>query len=147
MTPGPRFAPLDEPQARSRKTDSASPISYCNPKGFRPTQGRILAVMQVAAGSQSFNSAGKLRILGRWMRMITISNQSSVTKAGQEFDAAGRMLPSSYYDRIVDVVEELVRFTVLTNGHAARLVDRYSERKDRDEPVATPAELAEPPGA
>ena len=109
------------------------PLAY---KGLRPTQGRTLAVMQVSAGSQSFNSVNTLRILGRWMRMITIPNQSSVAKAYAEFDEAGRMLPSSYYDRIVDVAEELVRFTVLTRGHADQLVDRYSERKERSETVA-----------
>src|SRR3989344_389063 len=114
------------------------PLAY---KGLRPTQGRTLAVMQVSAGSQSFNSVNTLRILGRWMRMITIPNQSSVAKAWQEFDEAGRMKPSSYYDRIVDVMEELVRFTVLTRGHTDQLVDRHSERKDRNEPVITPAEL------
>ena len=97
--------------------------------GVRPTQGRTLAVMQVSGGSQSFNTVNTLRLLGRWMRMITIPNQSSVAKAFQEFDEAGRMLPSAYYDRIVDVMEELVRFTVLTRPHAVRLVDRYSERK------------------
>lgn len=95
-------------------------------KGLRPTQGRTLAVMQVSAGSQSFNSVNTLRILGRWMRMITIPNQSSVAKAYEEFDEAGRMKPSSYYDRIVDVMEELVRFTVLLRPHADQLVDRYS---------------------
>jgi len=100
-------------------------------KGLRPTQGRTLAVMQVSAGSQSFNSVNTLRILGRWMRMFTIPNQSSVAMAYKEFDEAGRMLPSSYYDRIVDVVEELVRFTVLLRPHGAQLVDRYSERKDK----------------
>lgn len=109
-------------------------------KGLRPTQGRTLAVMQVCAGSQSFNSVNTLRLLGRWMRMFTIPNQSSVAKAYEEFDEAGRMRPSSYYDRIVDVMEELVRFTVLLRPHADLLVDRYSERKDRDQPVATPAE-------
>ncbi len=98
--------------------------------GMRPTQGRTLAVMQVSAGSQSFNSVNTLRVLGRWMRMVTIPNQSSVAKAFQEFDDAGRMKPSSYYDRIVDVMEELVRFTVLLRPHAAQLVDRYSERKE-----------------
>ncbi len=96
--------------------------------GMRPTQGRTLAVMQVSAGSQSFNSVNTLRLLGRWMRMFTIPNQSSVAKAYQEFDDAGRMRPSPYYDRIVDVVEELVRFTVLLRPHGAQLVDRYSER-------------------
>jgi arsenic resistance protein ArsH len=97
--------------------------------GMRPTQGRTLAVMQVSGGSQSFNAVNTLRLLGRWMRMITIPNQSSVAMAFNEFDEAGRMRPSSYYDRIVDVMEELVRFTVLTRGHAEQLVDRYSERK------------------
>ncbi|MEG3150278.1 arsenical resistance protein ArsH [Sphingomonas sp. ZT3P38] len=97
--------------------------------GMRPTQGRTLAVMQVSGGSQSFNAVNTLRLLGRWMRMITIPNQSSIAMAWQEFDSAGRLKPSSYYDRIVDVMEELVRFTVLTRGHAAQLVDRYSERK------------------
>lgn len=115
------------------------PLAY---KGLRPTQGRTLAVMQVCAGSQSFNSVNTLRILGRWMRMFTIPNQSSVAKAYEEFDEAGRMKPSSYYDRIVDVMEELVRFTVLLRPHAGQLVDRYSERKDRNEPVDTPAEAA-----
>lgn len=115
------------------------PLAY---KGMRPTQGRTLAVMQVSAGSQSFNSVNTLRILGRWMRMFTIPNQSSVAKAYEEFDEAGRMKPSSYYDRIVDVVEELVRFTVLLRPHGEQLVDRYSERKERGEPVATPVEAA-----
>lgn len=97
--------------------------------GRRPTQGRTLAVMQVSAGSQSFNSVNTLRLLGRWMRMFTIPNQSSVAKAYDEFDADGRMRPSAYYDRVVDVMEELVRFTVLLRPHAAEFVDRYSERK------------------
>lgn len=98
-------------------------------KGMRPTQGRTLAVMQVSGGSQSFNAVNTLRLLGRWMRMFTIPNQSSVAMAYREFDEAGRMKPSSYYDRIVDVMEELVRITVLMRPHAAQLVDRYSERK------------------
>jgi arsenic resistance protein ArsH len=98
-------------------------------KGMRPTQGRTLAVMQVSGGSQSFNAVNTLRLLGRWMRMFTIPNQSSVAMAYKEFDEAGRMKPSSYYDRIVDVMEELVRVTVLMRPHAAQLVDRYSERK------------------
>ena len=98
-------------------------------KGMRPTQGRTLAVMQVSGGSQSFNAVNTLRLLGRWMRMFTIPNQSSVAMAYREFDEAGRMRPSAYYDRIVDVMEELVRFTVLFRPHAAQLVDRYSERK------------------
>lgn len=103
--------------------------------GIRPTQGRTLAVMQVSGGSQSFNAVNTLRLLGRWMRMFTIPNQSSVAKAFQEFDADGRMKPSSYYDRIVDVMEELVRFTILLRPHAAELVDRYSERKSARTPV------------
>ena len=98
--------------------------------GMRPTQGRTLAVMQVSAGSQSFNTVNTLRLLGRWMRMFTIPNQSSVPKAYEEFDGAGRMKPSPLYDRIVDVMEELVRFTVLLRPHAEQLVDRYSERKE-----------------
>lgn len=98
-------------------------------KGMRPTQGRTLAVMQVSGGSQSFNAVNTLRLLGRWMRMFTIPNQSSVAMAYKEFDENGRMKPSSYYDRIVDVMEELVRVTVLMRPHAEQLVDRYSERK------------------
>ena len=112
-----------------------------NMGGMRPTQGRTLAVMQVCGGSQSFNAVNTLRLLGRWMRMFTIPNQSSVAKAFEEFDATGRMRPSSYYDRIVDTMEELVRMTVLLRPHAAQLVDRYSERKDRKEPVVTPADV------
>lgn len=100
-----------------------------NMGGMRPTQGRTLAVMQVSGGSQSFNSVNTLRLLGRWMRMFTIPNQSSVAKAFQEFDEAGRMLPSRYYERIVDVMEELVRFTILLRPHVNMLTDRYSERK------------------
>lgn len=95
----------------------------------RPTQGRTLAVMQVCGGSQSFNVVNALRLLGRWMRMITIPNQSSVAKAWQEFDEHGRMKPSAYYDRMVDVMEELVKFTLLTRGHDDYLTSRYSERK------------------
>ncbi len=94
----------------------------------RPTQGKTLAVMQVCGGSQSFNTVNQLRILGRWMRLLTIPNQSSVAKAWNEFDEAGRMKPSPYYDRIVDVMEELVKFTLLTRDIRDHLVDRYSER-------------------
>lgn len=104
-------------------------------KGMRPTQGRTLAVMQVSGGSQSFNAVNTLRLLGRWMRMFTIPNQSSVAMAYKEFDEVGRMKPSSYYDRLVDVMEELVRFTVLLRPHAHQLVDRYSERKQVGIPV------------
>ena len=96
----------------------------------RPTQGKTLAVMQVCGGSQSFNAVNQMRVLGRWMRMLTIPNQSSVAKAFQEFDDAGRMLPSPFYDRVVDVMEELVKFTLLTRDRAHYLVDRYSERKE-----------------
>ena len=96
--------------------------------GVRPTQGRTLAVMQVSGGSQSFNAVNTLRLLGRWMRMITIPNQSSVPKAYEQFDEAGRMRPGPLYDRVVDVMEELVRFTWLTRDRADHLVDRYSER-------------------
>jgi arsenic resistance protein ArsH len=99
----------------------------------RPTQGKTLAVMQVEGGSQSFNTVNQLRTLGRWMRMITIPNQSSVAKAWMEFDDEGRMKDSSFYNRIVDVMEELVKFTLLTRGNADFLVDRYSERKESAE--------------
>jgi arsenical resistance protein ArsH len=96
----------------------------------RPTQGKTLAVLQVSGGSQSFNAVNQLRVLGRWMRMLTIPNQSSVAKAFAEFDESGRMRPSAYYDRLVDVMEELVKFTLLTRDAAPYLVDRYSERKE-----------------
>ncbi|MBC7141019.1 MAG: arsenical resistance protein ArsH [Rhodobacteraceae bacterium] len=96
----------------------------------RPTQGKTLAVMQVSGGSQSFNTVNQLRVLGRWMRLLTIPNQSSVPKAFNEFDEAGRMRPSPFYDRMVDVMEELMRFTLLTRDIRDRLTDRYSERKE-----------------
>jgi arsenic resistance protein ArsH len=96
----------------------------------RPTQGKTLAVMQVSGGSQSFNAVNQMRVLGRWMRMFTIPNQSSVAKAFQEFDDDGRMKPSAYYDRVVDVTEELTKFTLLLRGRVGYLVDRYSERKE-----------------
>ena len=102
----------------------------------RPSQGKTLAVMQVTGGSQSFNAVNQMRILGRWMRMITIPNQSSVAKAWAEFDEEGRMKPSAYYDRIVDVMEELMKFTVLTRGNADYLTDRYSERKESAEQLS-----------
>ncbi|WP_212701952.1 arsenical resistance protein ArsH [Thalassovita aquimarina] len=96
--------------------------------GIRPTQGKTLAVMQVCGGSQSFNVVNQLRILGRWMRLITIPNQSSVPKAFHEFDEEGRMLPGPFYNRVVDVMEELVKFTLLTRSQSGYLTDRYSER-------------------
>lgn len=103
---------------------------------LRPTQGKTLAVMQVCGGSQSFNAVNQLRVLGRWMRMLTIPNQSSVAKAYLEFDEAGRMKPSSYYQRLVDVMEELVKFTLLTRDHRDLLVDRYSERAESAEQLS-----------
>jgi len=111
--------------------------------GIRPTQGRTLAVMQVSGGSQSFNAVNNLRILGRWMRMITIPNQSSVPKAYEQFDEAGRMLPSPLYDRVVDVMEELVKFTLLLRDRSDYLVDRYSERKADGRPVVTEPGIVE----
>ena len=104
--------------------------------GMRPTQGRTLAVMQVCGGSQSFNVVNSLRVLGRWMRMFTIPNQSSVPKAFNEFDEAGRMKPSPYYDRVVDVMEELVKFTRLTRGESDYLTERYSERRESAEALS-----------
>ncbi|WP_299347591.1 arsenical resistance protein ArsH [uncultured Pseudoxanthomonas sp.] len=102
----------------------------------RPTQGKTLAVMQVSGGSQSFNAVNQLRVLGRWMRMITIPNQSSVAKAFNEFGEDGRMKPSAFYDRVVDVMEELMKFTLLTRDISPYLVDRYSERKESAEELA-----------
>lgn len=107
-----------------------------NSGAVRPTQGKTLAVMQVSGGSQSFNAVNQMRVLGRWMRMLTIPNQSSVAKAFQEFDDQGRMKPSPFYDRVVDVMEELVKFTLLTRDVSHHLTDRYSER------VETAAELS-----
>ena len=102
----------------------------------RPTQGKTLAVMEVCGGSQSFNAVNQMRILGRWMRMLTIPNQSSVAKAFLEFEEDGRMKPSAYYDRVVDVMEELVKFTLLTRDVSPYLVDRYSERKESAEQLS-----------
>jgi len=103
---------------------------------LRPTQGKTLAIMQVSGGSQSFNALNQMRVLGRWMRMLTIPNQSSVAKAYLEFDEAGRMKPSAYYDRVVDVMEELIKVTLLVRGRADYLVDRYSERKESAEALS-----------
>jgi arsenic resistance protein ArsH len=104
--------------------------------GVRPTQGKTLAVMQVSGGSQSFNAVNQMRILGRWMRMLTIPNQSSVAKAFMEFDDNNHMKPSPYYNRIVDVLEELMKFTLLTRDNSDYLVDRYSERVESAEQVS-----------
>jgi len=98
---------------------------------LRPSQGRTLAVMQVCGGSQSFNVVNTMRLLGRWMRMFTIPNQSSVPMAYKEFDDAGRMRPSGYYERVVDVMEELYKMTLLLRGRTDYLTDRYSERNER----------------
>ncbi|WP_105434855.1 arsenical resistance protein ArsH [Neorhizobium tomejilense] len=113
----------------------------------RPTQGKTLAVMQVSGGSQSFNAVNQLRVLGRWMRMITIPNQSSVAKAFLEFDQEGRMKPSSYYDRVVDVCEELVKFTLLTRDVSPYLTDRYSERKETAEELSKRVNLSKATGS
>lgn len=104
--------------------------------GVRPTQGKTLAVMQVCGGSQSFNAVNQMRILGRWMRMVTIPNQSSVAKAFLEFDDNNRMKPSPYYNRIVDVIEELMKFTLLLRNNKDYFVDRYSERVETAEQVS-----------
>jgi arsenic resistance protein ArsH len=102
----------------------------------RPTQGKTLALMQVCGGSQSFNALSQMRVLGRWMRMFTIPNQSSVPKAFLEFDQHGRMKPSPFYDRVVDVMEELFKFTLLLRERGDYLVDRYSERKESAEQLS-----------
>jgi arsenic resistance protein ArsH len=151
--PLPDDAPVDHPKVRELRELSAWSEGqvWCSPErhgamtgimkaqidwiplsigAVRPTQGKTLAVMQVSGGSQSFNAINQLRVLGRWMRMITIPNQSSVAKAFEQFDEAGRMKPSTYYDRVVDVMEELVKFTLLTRSASIYLTDRYSERKE-----------------
>ncbi|MGE0241154.1 MAG: arsenical resistance protein ArsH [Parvibaculaceae bacterium] len=151
--PLPDDAPVDHPKVQELRalTEWSEGQVWCSPErhgamtgimkaqidwiplslgSVRPTQGKTLAVMQVSGGSQSFNAVNQLRVLGRWMRMITIPNQSSVAKAYEQFDEAGRMKPSSYYDRVVDVTEELMKFTLLTRGVSSYLTDRYSERKE-----------------
>ena len=108
----------------------------------RPTQGKTLAVMQVSGGSQSFNAVNQLRVLGRWMRMLMLPNQSSVAKAYEQFDDAGRMKPSAYYERVVDVMEELVKFTLLTRDRSDYLTDRYSERREAADKLEARVKLA-----
>jgi len=121
----------DAPRRDDRHHEDADRLDFRSSVGaVRPTQGKTLALMQVCGGSQSFNAVNQMRVLGRWMRMLTIPNQSSVAKAFLEFDEGDRMKPSAYYDRVVDVVEELVKFTLLTRDIAPYLVDRYSERKE-----------------
>ncbi len=104
--------------------------------GVRPTQGRTLALMQVCGGSQSFNAVNQMRILGRWMRMFVIPNQASTPKAFLEFEGSGRMKSSPFYNRVVDVMEELMKFTILTRGRSDYLVDRYSERLESREELS-----------
>ncbi len=104
--------------------------------GIRPTQGKTLAIAQVCGGSQSFNALNQMRILGRWMRLLTIPNQSSVPKAWDEFDKDGRMKPGPYYNRVVDVMEELVKFTLLTRAQLPYLTNRYSERMETREALS-----------
>ena len=104
--------------------------------GVRPTQGKTLAVMQVCGGSQSFNAVNQMRVLGRWMRMVTIPNQSSVAKAFLEFEDNGRMKSSPFYNRIVDVMEELVKFTLAMRANKDYFVDRYSERVESAEQLS-----------
>ncbi len=135
---------LDEPGAArrdDRRLQVPDRLGAAGARSVRPSQGRTLAVMQVSGGSQSFNTVNQLRVLGRWMRMITIPNQSSVAKAYQEFGDDDRMRPSPYYDRVVDVMEELVKFTLLTRGDADHLVDRYSERKESAEELSARVNL------
>ncbi|QDI76506.1 MULTISPECIES: arsenical resistance protein ArsH [Leisingera] len=103
--------------------------------GIRTTQGKTLAVMQVSGGSQSFNAVNQMRILGRWMRMVTIPNQSSIPKAWLEFEEGERLPDGPFYRRLVDVMEELVKFTWLVRGRKDYLVDRYSERVESAEDV------------
>ena len=119
------------PRRRHRRDENQIDWIPLEMGAIRPSQGRTLAVMQVCGGSQSFNVVNTLRLLGRWMRMFTIPNQSSVPMAYKEFDDAGRMRPSAYYDRVVDVMEELFKMTLLLRGRSDYLTDRYSERNER----------------
>jgi len=163
--PLPDAAPIDHPKVAELRDLAAwsEGMVWCSPErhgaisgilkaqidwiplsigAVRPTQGKTLAVMQVCGGSQSFNAVNQMRVLGRWMRMFTIPNQSSVAKAFDEFDGDGRMRPSSYYDRVVDVMEELVKITLLMRDRAPYLVDRYSERKEAAEELSRRVSLA-----
>ena len=163
--PLPDDAPIDHPKVQELRELSAWSEGqvWCSPErhgamtgvmktqidwiplsigAVRPTQGKTLALMQVSGGSQSFNAVNQMRVLGRWMRMITIPNQSSVAKAFEQFDDAGRMKPSSYYDRVVDVAEELMKFTLLTRDASAYLTNRYSERKEDAESLAARTRLS-----
>jgi hypothetical protein len=135
------------PRCDDRADEDADDWIPLSEGAVRPTQGKTLAVMQVSGGSQSFNAVNQMRVLGRWMRMLTIPNQSSIPKAFQEFDEAGRMRPSPLYDRIVDVMEELMKFTLLTRDRADYLVDRYSERKESAEALMKRVNLSRPRSA
>jgi len=77
--------------------------------------------------------------------MVTIPNQSSVPKAWQEFDGDGRMKPSPYYDRVVDVMEELYKFTLLVRDRSDYLTNRYSERREHPGTAAPAARSDQTP--
>jgi len=164
--PLPDAAPADHPKVRELRelSEWSEGQVWCSPErhgamtgimkaqidwiplaigAVRPTQGKTLALMQVSGGSQSFNAVNQMRVLGRWMRMITIPNQSSVAKAYEEFTPGGRMKASSYYERVVDVMEELVKFTLLTRDASDYLTDRYSERREEHEALEARLKLAQ----
>ncbi|MGJ4858968.1 arsenical resistance protein ArsH [Labrys sp. La1] len=164
--PLPDAAPADHPKVRELRelSEWSEGQVWCSPErhgamtgimkaqidwiplaigAVRPTQGKTLALMQVSGGSQSFNALNQMRVLGRWMRMITIPNQSSVARAYEEFTPGGRMKASSYYERVVDVMEELVKFTLLTRDASDYLTDRYSERREEHEALEARLKLAQ----
>lgn len=164
--PLPDAAPADHPKVRELRelSEWSEGQVWCSPErhgamtgilkaqidwiplaigAVRPTQGKTLALMQVSGGSQSFNAVNQMRVLGRWMRMITIPNQSSVARAYEEFTPGGRMKASSYYERVVDVMEELVKFTLLTRDASDYLTDRYSERREEHEALEARLKLAQ----